>query len=423
MRFWCWPIWKPFKSAGEERFAKVARDILNYVSRDMLSEQGAFYSATDADSLTPTGHREEGWYFTWTPAELTQCLGEKAAAQLSVYYQVSEGGNFEGRSILHTPKPLSEVAAQLGVSVQELSKTIEDSRPVLLAERNKRPLPILDDKILTAWNGLMIQAYAKAALVLGEEHFAARAAKAADFVLSKMRVKGRLQRSYKDGNAKHNAYLEDYSFMIAGLLELYQASSEPRWLKAAIDLDEELSEHYEDKDKGAFFMTSHDHETLIAREKPVHDGATPSGNSVQAMNLARLHAFTTLDSYRQRLEKLFKALGGSLKSSPAAHAELLLAVDFMLGAPKEVFVVQPKGTARKGAMLDTYRQTFWPASVFALINEDDLAEHTGLLPALEGKKAMDGKATAYVCEQGRCKLPTTDPELFLKQLTGTVLRS
>ncbi|HWP67024.1 MAG TPA: thioredoxin domain-containing protein, partial [Candidatus Limnocylindria bacterium] len=262
-----------YQATGRAEFAEVARRILRYVERDMTAPEGGFYAATDADSPAPDGRREEGWFFTWTPAEIDAALGPARARVVEAYYGVTAAGNFEGRNILHTPRPLEAVAAELALPPERVQAIVEESREMLYAARAKRPPPLRDEKILTAWNGLMISAYAQAALVLGDPAYAARAARAADFVLTRMRVNGRLRRSWKDGEARHEAYLDDYAFLIAGLLDLYEATGERRWLDEAVALDRVLEAHYEDRAAGGFFMTSDDHETLLVREKPGSDGA------------------------------------------------------------------------------------------------------------------------------------------------------
>jgi uncharacterized protein YyaL (SSP411 family) len=406
-----------YQATGDEDFARVAREILRYVERDMTSPEGAFYSATDADSPTPGGSREEGWFFTWTPAEILAAVGRERARVVEAYYGVTPAGNFEGRNILHAPRPLGDVARELGLPAEKVRTMVEESREVLYSARSRRPPPLRDEKVLAAWNGLMIGAYSQAALVLGDEQHARRAERAADFVLTKMRRDGRLLRSSKDGQARHNAYLDDYAFMVAGLLDLYEATGEPRWLREALALDATLEAHYEDKQHGGFFMTSGDHESLLAREKPAYDGAEPSGNSVQALNLLRLHELTTDDRYRQRAERTLAAFGDRMTRAPAALSEMLLAADFRLDTPKEVVIVAR--TARKDAepLLAKLRSTFLPNRVLAVAAEgEDLAAQSQLVPLLRDKVSRKGQATAYVCERGVCRLPTTDPDVFAQQL-------
>jgi hypothetical protein len=405
-----------FQATGRREFAGVAREILRYVERDMTSPEGAFYSATDADSPTPGGKREEGWFFTWTPDEVRAVLGKERARIVAAYYGVTALGNFEGRSIFHVPRPLPDVARDLDLPPEKLRAVIEESRDGLYAGRAKRPSPLRDDKILTAWNGLMISAHAQAALVLGEERYAQRAARAAEFVLTRMRKDGRLLRSYKDGRPRHTGYLDDYAFLIAGLLDLYEATGEPRWLREALALDGLLEKLYEDKEHGGYFMTSHDHEALLAREKPAHDGAEPSGNSVQALNLMRLHELTTEDRYRQRAERTLRAFGSRLAQAPAALSEMLLASDFHLDTPKELVIITPGSRNEAEPLLAKLRSTFVPNRVLTVAAEADLTAQSRLVPLLRGKVARRGQATAYVCERRVCRFPTSDPEVFARQI-------
>ena len=382
----------------------------------MTSPEGAFYSATDADSLNPDGEREEGWFFTWTPAEIVEVLGEERAKAVAAYYAISEKGNFEGRNILHRPMPAAEVAGPLGLSVEKLRTIVSEAREELYAARAARPPPLRDDKILTAWNGLMISAHSQAALVLGDADYARRAEKAAAFLLKNLRRDGRLLRSYKSGQARHNAYLDDYASLIAALLDLYEATGKPDWLREAVALEDVLEEQYQDEENGGFFMTSDDHEELLAREKPSYDGAEPSGNSVAAMNLVRLHEFTTEDRYRKTAERAFQAFSPILKKSPAALSEMLLALDFQLDTPKEVIIVTPGSRGGAEPFLARLRQTFLPNRVLAVIPEAELSAHVKLLPLVDGKRAIKGKPTAYVCEKRVCELPTSDLEIFARQI-------
>jgi uncharacterized protein YyaL (SSP411 family) len=407
-----------YQVTGRQDFAQVAREILRYVERDMTAPEGAFYSASDADSVTPSGQREEGWFFTWTPAEIETVLSKAQARLVTAYYGVTVAGNFEGRNILHIPQPLTKSAEDLKLQPEHARVVIEEAKELLYKARATRPTPLRDEKILTAWNGLMISAHAQAALVLGDAHYAERAARTADFVLTKMRKDGRLLRSHKNGQARHNGYLDDYAFLIAALLDLYEATGNPRWLREAITLDKVLEDHYEDKQAGGFFMISNDHEQLLARQKPSYDGAEPSGNSIQTLNLLRLHEFTTEDRYRVRAEKALQAFSDILKRAPAAVSELLLAVDYHLDTPKEIVIVTPKSRADAAPFLVRLGTTFLPNRILAVVAEgEDLAAHTKLVPLVASKIAQGGKTTAYVCEKKVCALPTTDPTIFAKQIS------
>ncbi len=407
-----------YQATGREDFARVAREILNYVARDMTSPEGAFYSATDADSLTPEGHAEEGWFFTWTPAEIEAALGKREARIVNAWYGVTAAGNFEGRNILHTPRPAAEVARELGISEAALRTSVERARETLYRVRGRRPAPLRDEKILTAWNGLMISAFARAGLVLGDDALTARAARAADFLLEKSRNKdGRLYRSSMDGRPRHNGYLDDHAFLAEGLLNLYEATSEERWLREAIALDSVLAKHYEDPEQGGFFMTSDDHETLLTREKPGWDGAEPSGNSIHTLNLLRLSEFTGDDGYRRRAARAMQSVGGKLERTPQALSEMLLAVDFMLDRPKQVIIVTPRSREQAEPLLARLRATYLPnAIVLVAVEGQHLEAQQKLVPLVANKRAMKRRPTAYVCEQGVCKLPTSDPEVFEQQL-------
>ena len=403
---------------GRDDFAAVARDILRYADRDMSTADGGFASATDADSPAPDGHRAEGWFFTWTPAELSAALGPDAARRVAAAYAVSEAGNFDGRNILHTPRATDAVAGDLGVAPQALRDTLATARETLYAARARRPPPLRDDKVIAAWNGLMISALARAALAFDEPGYAQRAAGAAGFVLEHLRVDGRLRRSYAGGAAHHDAYLADYAFLIAGLLDLSEATGERRWLDEAIALDRVLAAHYEDP-AGGFYATADDHETLLAREKPADDGAEPSGNSVQALNLLRLSELTGDDRYRQRAERTLRAFAQALAKDPASLAEMLLALDFALDAPREIVIVAPTSRAEAAPLLAELRRQFVPNRVLAVAVEGaDLARQAERGPLLTGKTAIGGRATAYVCKRRVCALPTSDPKVFAAQLRG-----
>jgi uncharacterized protein YyaL (SSP411 family) len=407
-----------YQATGRPEFADVAREILEYVSKEMTSPEGAFYSATDADSPTPEGHDEEGWFFTWSLEEVRAILDADQARLVERYYGMTESGNFEGRNILNVTSPLAEVAAELELEPDKAPGMLDDARRRMHEVRLGRPAPLRDDKVLTSWNGLMISAFAVGGAVLNEKSFTDRAGRAADFLLTRMRVDGRLRRTYKDGEARLNAYLDDYAFLIAGLLDLYETTWNPRWLREAIALQDVLDEHYGDGENGGYFMTSDDHETLLAREKPSNDGAEPSGNSVALMNLLRLHELTIDDRYRAAADRLLASFSNPLTRVPTGLSEMLLALDFRLGRPKEIVIVTPASHDQAEPFLAALRETYLPDRVVVVAAKGkDLAEQQKLVPLLEGKRPIKRKPTAYVCEQGVCKLPTSDVDEFVRQLT------
>jgi len=403
-----------YQVTKRDDFAQVAREILRYVERDMTAPEGAFYSATDADSLAPDGHRVEGWFFTWTPAEIEAVLGKERARIINAYYAVTLAGNFAGRTILHTPTPPDVVAADLNLPPEKVHTVIQEAKDLLYHARAKRPPPVRDEKILTAWNGLMISAYAQAALVLRDPHYADQAARAADVVLTKVRKDGRLLRSYTGGQARLEGYLDDYAFLIAGLLDLYEATSNPRWLKEAVTLDKVLEDHYEDKQAGGFFLTSNDHEALLAREKPSYDGAEPSGNSVAACNLLRLAQMTDRKDFREAAGRLLRAFAPRITSSPVTAPQLLAAYEFSLSKPKQIVLVGTNGLEK---LLHELNSRFLPNKIVLLVDgETSRKALSAYLPVLETMTEKGGQTTAYVCENYACQLPTADPKKFAELL-------
>ncbi len=397
-----------FQATGDPEFRAMVMDILTYIAREMTDNRGGFFSATDADSLTPNGHREEGFYFTWTPQELEQHLGARLAQSFTRHYGVTAKGNFEGRNILHRP----DAAAVL--SVEEL----DTARKILYRERQKRPAPLKDDKIITAWNGMMISAFARSGAVLRQPSYVDIAERAADFILAEMTRDNRLYRSYRAGEAKQKGFLEDYALFISALLDLYEATQSPRWLSRALDLDLVLSKLFEDDHEGGFFRTGKDQEALLAREKPYSDGALPSGNAIALLNLMRLGELTFDDRFRQRAEKGFKAFTPIMQQSPGAVSHMLLAVDFYLDQPKEIVIVTRKGEkAHAAPFLAALDKMFLPNRTLTVAEEgDELKAHARLIPVARGKIALQGKASAYVCIKGVCDLPTILPEQFDKQI-------
>lgn len=407
-----------YQVTHEEVFRQAAEEILRYIERDMMSLEGAFYSATDADSLDPQGHRTEGRFFTWTADEIRSVLEPKDAELVISLYGVTSQGNYEGRNILHVAVSPEELSKKLNVPSAELTKRVEKSRQILYEARKKRPAPLRDDKILTDLNGLMISAFAKAGFAFNNENYIKRARDAANFVLSKLVQQSQLFHSYREGRAYIPAFLEDYAFFIQALIDLYEATGEIQWLKHAIDFDAVLKTNFEDSQNGGFFRTGENAEVLIAREKPSSDNVIPSGNSVSAMNLLRLAELTGNSDYRARAQKVFRAFSGQISRMPQAFYDLLLAFKFYLSKPKEIVIVTPPNARRSAEpFLAKLRSDFLPYRVLAVASEgEDLLSQSSIITPMQSKIAQQGKATAYVCELGVCKLPTTKPDEFIKQL-------
>ena len=406
-----------WQATGRADFAQVTGEVLRYVMHEMTSPEGGFYSATDADSPNPEGEPEEGWFFTWTPQEIEAVLGVERASHFNAYFGVTPGGNHDGRNVLHREREPAEVALELGIEPDQLLATLRTAREQLYQARARRPAPLRDEKILAAWNGLMISAFAKAGFSLEEPAYTEAARRAARFVLEEMREDGRLLRTFKDGHASGPAFLEDYAFLIAALLDLYEADPDPLWLHRALSLQETLDAHYADEPGGGYFNNADDHERLLAREKPGQDGALPSGNSIAAQNLLRLAELTGDDRYRERASMLFSAFHETLTRAPTALPEMLLAIDFQLEPTKEIVVIRPPSGGDLAAMIAPLRSTHLPNRILVVATEgDDLDAHSAVVPLAAGKLAREGKVTAYLCESHVCKRPTTDPEIFAAQI-------
>jgi uncharacterized protein YyaL (SSP411 family) len=410
-----------YQATGRADFADVARDVLRYVRREMTSADGAFYSATDADS-----EGEEGRFFVWTPAELTEALGAERARIVAAYYGVTEAGNFDGASVLHVARPADAVAADLQLPAADVRSVIAAAREELYDARARRVPPLTDRKIQASWNGLMISAFARAAQVLRDEREAHvdAAVRAARFILSRMRTDGRLRHSWFEGQLTADGFLDDYAFVGAALLDLYEATGDAHWLEEVVALHDVLEAHYWDRDGGGFFMTADDGEVLLAREKPNYDGAEPSGNAVALLNLLRLHELTTNDRYRQRAETGLLALGGMITRAPVTVPKLLGALDFRLDRAKAVVIVESRDAGGGGSsapLMDTVARLFVPNRVLAVVSAG--ADHrrlAPLVPLVVDKVPQNDRATAYVCENRVCTLPTSDPDVLARQLS-TVL--
>lgn len=402
-----------YQITAEDRFAEIARQILDYVLAEMTDERGGFFSATDADSPVPGGHQEEGWFFTWAPSEIDDVLDADEADIVKRYYGVSKAGNFEGRNILHVALPLEQVAQELGLSEMAARERLDKARERLYRRRALRPPPGKDTKVITAWNGLMISALARGGRVLEVPAYVDAATRAAVFLTTKLTVNGRLLRTSKGGQANHDGVLDDYAFLVAGLLDLFETTFDQRWLSSAMELQNVLQDHFLDPSAGGYFFTADDGETLLTREKPYYDGARPSGNAVTASNLMRLYEYSTDELYRETAERVFSAFADQMKRFPTATPRMLAALDFYFDSPKEVIIVKPSREADAGPFMQRLRAQYLPNCIVAVAAEgDEVRRLSELLPLVEGKVAIGGKVTAYVCEKKVCKFPTSSPEKF-----------
>jgi len=400
-----------FQLTGEESYRNTVIETLDYVLREMTQPEGGFYSTQDADS-----EGEEGKFFVWTEAEVVSLLGEENARLFNYAYDVTPGGNWEGNTILNRPKDENQAAKMLGVDVDELRSTLAICREKLFETRKKRIAPGRDDKVLVGWNGLMISAIARAqSLWATSDNLATNsldtAKQAADFILTKMRDKnGYLLHSFKDGQARFNAYLDDYACLIDGLTELYQATFEPRWLGDAVEIAEQMRDRFADPDNGGFFYTANDHEQLITRTKDSQDSATPSGNSMAAYALLRLGRLTGRGDLEDLGYETLVMMSGLLAKHPRAAGQSLLAVDFHLGPAYEVAIVDGTDHAASNELIGAVRSGFHPNTLLARrppVSDDELP---ATLAALFKGRIPDKQPSAYVCERGACQLPVTTAE-------------
>ncbi len=384
---------------GRPDLARVARSTLDYLVRDLQLPDGGLASATDADS-----EGEEGRFFVWAEAEVRQVLGA-GADRFCRFHGVSPEGNWEGVNVLHVPAPdEAEWAALAG------------ARAALLEARARRPAPLRDDKVLASWNGLAISALAFGGRVLAEPRWVEAAARAADHVLGHMVVGGRLQRSWRGGRVGTPAFLDDHAFLANGLLDLFEATFEPRWLEAALDLGGQLTRRFGDPAGGGWWTTADDHERLLVREKPTHDGAEPSGASVALQVVLRLAAFTGEERWREEAALALRQAAPALATSPLSLAETLIGLDLFLEPAREVVLAWPADAAPPEPLLSVLRRTFLPSRALLGAPEPGLAALARVAPLAGGKVAAGGRPAAYVCRRGACGLPAAEPAALAAQL-------
>ena len=399
-----------FQVTGRKEYQRVARETLDYILREMTSPGGGFYSATDADS-----EGVEGKFFVWTKAEVGALLGaENEAAAFCDYYDITEAGNWEGHAILNTRFSREEVAGRHKLSTAAFDALIAKGRCLLYGERSKRVPPALDDKTLTSWNGLMIGAMAEAGRVFGEPRYLDAARRAASFLWDVHRNDGRLLRSSRNGEARGEAFLEDYAFLANAFIDLSEAGGESAvWLERARDLAESILDLFASKD-GGFYSTSRFNETLLMRHREGHDGATPSANACAALALARLAVHFDRGSFRDAATRAIGAYGLAVEKQPRAFPTSLLVLDFLRNGPVEIALVGDPSDERTKALDQVVAATFIGRRVIA--RGDGSASSQ---PLLRGKTLVNGAPAAYVCRNYACDLPITDPkELQAKLIAG-----
>ncbi|MBI3472482.1 MAG: thioredoxin domain-containing protein [Candidatus Solibacter usitatus] len=415
-----------FQLTHDREYANVARQIFDYVLRDMTDPDGGFYSAEDADSVIDPAHPQEkgeGAFYIWKQPEIEKILGQPAAKYFGYRYGVEADGNvqndphheFTGKNILYQARSLAQTAEHFEEPPEEIAASIAASRARLVAERSRRVRPHLDDKILTAWNGLMISALAKGGAVLNEPRYVDAADRAAHFILGRLYnpETGVLLRRFRQRDAAIPGFLDDYAFFTQGLLDLYEAAFNLRYLRSAIKLTEKQMALFEDREHGAFFSSAAGDSSLVLRMKEDYDGAEPSGNSIAALNLLRLAQITDRKEFREPAERLFRALASTIMASPVSVPQLLAAFEFSLSKPKQIILAGD----RSPELLAELHARFVPNRIVLLVSSDEERRFlAGFLPVVETMTASGGKPTAYVCQDYTCKLPTTDPKKFAELL-------
>jgi uncharacterized protein len=400
-----------YQATGDNFFHRIARETFDYVVREMTDERGGFYSTQDADS-----EGEEGKFFVWSEKEITEILGEQDAKLFNAYYGVTRGGNFEGHNILNVSRSMEEVAREESVSAEDLKDAIDRGRRKLFVEREKRIKPGRDEKILTAWNGIMMASFAEAAAILDRPDYARIAERNAEFLIENLWPDRKLLlHGYKDGRARFNAYLDDYSYLAAGLLALYETTGTLRWLEDALEISRRMIEEFWDEEEGGFFYTGTSHEQLIVRTKDFFDNATPSGNSVAAEVLLRLSVLTGEEDFRRRAVTIFRLLRNHVARYPSAFGRLLGALDFHLGNVKEIVVIGGKNSEDTGALVHEAWKAYLPNKVVVQAEAGD-ERAAKLIPLLRERQMIEGRATVYVCENQTCQLGVTTTEELAAQL-------
>jgi uncharacterized protein YyaL (SSP411 family) len=400
-----------YQVTGKESYARVVREILTYVLRDMTDAEGGFYTGEDADS-----EGTEGLFYVWTPAQVRDILGKERAELFCKFYDIGPHGNFEeGRSIAHISLSIEEFAAREKAEPRELEHLLGEARERLFEAREERTHPLKDDKVLTSWNGLMIAAMAKAYQALGDRSFVEAARRGADFILDRLKAPGpRLYRRYRQGEVAIPGYADDYAFLVWGLLELYEATLDRRYLEEATELNRVMLELFWDDDHGGVFFTGREHEGLIARNKEIYDGAVPSSNSVAALNLIRLGRMTGSPGLTEKATEVATAFSKRIKAYPSAYTQFLSALEFMVGPSNEIVIVGDLGRERARAMVHAVHRAFLPNKVLlSKRNGEPDGSVDRLAPQVKGPAQADTSPAVYLCRDAVCgRALTTVSELL-----------
>jgi uncharacterized protein YyaL (SSP411 family) len=412
-----------FQMTGKRRYARTAAETLDYVLRDMTAPEGGFYSAEDADSPLPGDpkRKKEGAFYMWTPEEIARTVGEEAAGVAMHHFGIRPEGNaisdphgeLRGRNVLYRAHTLEETAEKAGIGPDEAAALIKDITGRLFAARSHRPRPHLDDKILTDWNGLMISSLAAASRILGEPRYCEAAERAAGFIMRNLAGDGgHLLHRHRDGESAIPGSIDDYAFLMNGMIDLYEATFDHKYLSEAARLAALLDELFWDKRGGGFFFTACDAESLIVRKKEIYDGAIPSGNSVAALGLLRLGGLTARPQLESRAHRLMEAFSAEIRAMPAAHCFMLTALDFALGPRREIVIAEGQNASTVREMAEAVFAPFMPNKVVVMLPAaaETSSRLAALAPYIADYHAVDGKTAAYVCVDRTCRRPVMSVE-------------
>lgn len=404
-----------WQATDEPLFSRIVDETLTYVLREMTHPEGGFFSAQDADS-----EGEEGKFYVWLPQDILSVLGPELGRVANAYWGVTREGNFEGKNILNVPRDSAEVAAELGMSEDDLASQIAEARTKLYEARSQRIWPGLDDKVLTSWNALMMKAFAESGAALGRADWVDAARKNAEFLLANMHSENRLLRTWKDladegeSKAHLNGYLEDHAMLVDGLLTLCEATFEPRWFDAAKQIADEMVELFWSYDDAVFYDTGNDHEQLLVRPRDIFDNAIPSGGSTAATALLRLAIFTGDPAYHRTATASLRAVRDMMVNAPQGTAHWINAIDIYNSTAQEVVIVGDVRDPGTQELIKVARTGYNPNRVIAGLNTDGDAIDS---PLLKDRPQIDGKPTAFVCENYTCQLPVTTSESLAAQIS------
>ncbi len=399
-----------YQVTGDAFFRRIVEETLDYVVREMTDESGGFYSTQDADS-----EGVEGKFFVWSRDEVIKILGADAGNIFCAYFDVTEGGNFEEQNILNIPRDAEIVASELNISVARLNEVVESGRDKLFELRESRIKPARDEKILTAWNGLMLTSFAEAAAILDRDDYKNIAERNAQFIFDHLMRDGLLLHVYKNGQARLHGYLDDYSFVISGLITLFETTGKLRWLEESVSLTEKMIDEFWDTEEGGFFYTGRSGEKLIVRHKDFFDNAIPSGNSVAAELLLRLSLLTENETYRRQSTTIFRLVCDALARYPSAFGLTLGALDFYLSAPKEIVLLGDPDSEEMHSLVQEVWCNYLPNKV-VVMSDADYEQTSNLVPLLKAKTTQERNAVAFVCENYACQTPVFTRDELASQL-------